>query len=288
MYQIEEFDKQGLHFYRLKDEASYVDICPERGGMVTAFHAADEDVLFMNEATLFDLSKNVRGGIPVLFPIAGQLTDKKYQWNVRSYSMANHGLIRTRSLAVVGTVSDDQRVELILAFHSTAETKKSYPFDFELQLIYKLANGKLTIREKITNLSLDPMPVYPGYHPYFHINDKKVQLKSEATKYLDYNDGQIKSFNGTIDLNGLKESVVLLDGADQRIEAVFNEEKKLVIDQDPAYRYTVLWVEGDAPFVCIEPWTAKTNALNEDQNNLILVEIDKPLELTVSFHLESR
>ncbi|WP_010631889.1 aldose epimerase [Sporolactobacillus vineae] len=288
MYQIEQFDKRNLHFYRLKGNASYVDVCPERGGMVTAFHTADEDVLFMNDATLFDLSKNVRGGIPVLFPIAGQLTDKKYAWHGKTYTMANHGLVRTRALTVAGKTSDAQRAALTLSFSATAETKASYPFDFELLLTYELAGGKLSIHEKISNKSSEQMPVYPGYHPYFNIGSKQVSLKSKATKYLDYNDNKEKPFNGAIDLNGLKESVVLLDGADTQIVAAFNEGKKLVIDQDPKYKYTVLWVQGDAHFVCIEPWTAKTNALNDDPDGLILVDPDEPLNLAVSFHLENR
>lgn len=289
MNQIEEFDKQGLHFYRLRSESAFVDVCPERGGMVTAFHADGEDVLFMNEATLFDLTKNVRGGIPVLFPIAGQLTNKQYQWNGMTYSMANHGLIRTRALAVAEKTADEKHAALTVSFHSSEETRASYPFNFELLLTYELTNGKLSLHEKISDLSPEPMPVYPGYHPYFNIGSKQVSLKSKATHYLDYNDGKTKPFTGTINLDGLKESVVLLDGADQQIVADFNEEKKLVIDQDPKYKYTVLWVEGDAHFVCIEPWTAKTNALNDAQHgDLILVRKDEPLELNVSFHLEKR
>ncbi|TGA95863.1 aldose epimerase [Sporolactobacillus shoreae] len=289
MYTIEKFDQQGLHFFKLKDETSYVDVCPERGGIVTSFHADGEDILYLNEATLFDTTKNVRGGIPVLFPIAGQLTDKSYVWNGTVYEMANHGLARTRPWAVVHQASDESHTELTLSFQSSAETLESYPFQFEVLLTYSLADGKLSIRQKITNLSAEPMPAYPGYHPYFNISDKQVDLKSRATKYLDYNDNQIKPFTGSIDLDGLKESVVLLpDQADTRLEASFSAEKKLIIEQDDTYRYDVLWVEGDAPFVCIEPWTAKTNSLNDTKESLLMVAPERPLELNVSFHLADR
>ncbi|RYL95807.1 aldose epimerase [Sporolactobacillus sp. THM7-4] len=285
MYETEEFNKNGFHFYRMKGGTSYVDVCPERGGMVTAFNADGEDVLFMNEATLFDTSKNVRGGIPVLFPIAGQLTNHTYKWKGTSYQMANHGLARTRPWTVASRHTDENHAELTLSFQSNEETRESYPFDFEVLLTYALAGGKLSIKQRIKNLSPDPMPVYPGYHPYFAIKDKTISLKTEATQYLDYNDGQIKPFSGTIDLNGLKESVVLKNGS---IEADFNSAKKLVIDADQAFRYSVLWVEGDQPFVCIEPWTARTNALNDDPSSLQLVKPDKPLELRVSIALANR
>ncbi|MFT8318816.1 MAG: aldose epimerase [Sporolactobacillus sp.] len=285
MYQIETFDRQGLHFFQLKNESSFVDICPERGGIVTAYHANGEDLLFMNEDTLFDTSKNVRGGIPVLFPIAGQLTDKQYQWKGETYAMANHGLVRTRPLQVVSQESDAGHAALTLSFPSSEETQESYPFVFEMLLTYRLANGKLSIKQEIVNRSDQPMPVYPGYHPYFAIQDKTVQLKTKAAQYLDYNDNQVKPFSGSISMEGLKEAVVFEDGA---VTASFNETKKLVIEADEAYRYTVVWVEGEQPFVCIEPWTAKTNALNDDPDHLLLVQPNQPLVLNVSFHLEKR
>ncbi|WP_100487177.1 aldose epimerase [Sporolactobacillus pectinivorans] len=288
MYQIEEFDRQSLHFLRLKNENTFIDISPERGGIVTAFHSDGEDVLFMNQDTLFDTSKNVRGGIPVLFPIAGQLTDKTYVWKDTVYKMANHGLARTRPWTVSKKVNDEMHAELVLSFQSSEETRMSYPFDFEVFLTYTLLDGKLSIGQKISNLSNDSMPVYPGYHPYFNISNKTVHLKSKATRYLDYNDNQVKPFKGTIDLKGLKESVVLPGGSDGRIEVSFNDTKKLVIEQDEHFRYDVLWVEGDQPFVCVEPWTAKTNALNEDPDSLLYVKPGEPLELSVSFHLENR
>ncbi|MFX3617907.1 MAG: aldose epimerase [Sporolactobacillus sp.] len=285
MYQIETFNKQGLHFFQLKNESSFVDICPERGGIVTAFHTNGEDLLFLNEDTLFDTSKNVRGGIPVLFPIAGQLTDKQYQWHGETYSMANHGLVRTRPLQVVSQESDAEHAAVKLSFRSSEETQKSYPFVFEMLLTYHLANGKLSIKQEITNRSDQPMPVYPGYHPYFAIQDKTVRLTTKAAQYLDYNDNRVKAFSDSIPMKGLKESVVLEDGS---VTALFNETKKLVVEADPAYRYTVLWVEGEQPFVCIEPWTAKTNTLNDAPDSLLLVQPKQPLTLNVSFHLEKR
>ncbi|CAM3211778.1 aldose epimerase [Sporolactobacillus spathodeae] len=285
MTQIEEFDRNDLHFFRLKDESDYVDICPERGGIVTAFHADNEDLLFMNEDTLFDTSKNVRGGIPVLFPIAGQLTDKQYQWNEKSYSMANHGLVRTRPLQVVGNETNERFAELTLSFSSSAETRAAYPFDFEMLLMYRLADGKLSIQQKIFNHSAEAMPVYPGYHPYFAIQNKTLTVATKATEYLDYNDQQIKPLNGAIQMDGLKESVVLADGA---VTTSFNADKNLVVEADDAFRYTVLWVEGDQPFVCVEPWTAKTNTFNEAPDNVLLVQPEQPKTLTVSFHLENR
>jgi len=288
MYQVKEFDQQGLHFFRLTDGISYVDICPERGGMVTAFHTNGEDVLFMNEATLFDTSKNVRGGIPVLFPIAGQLTNKSYEWEGVAYSMDNHGLARTRAWKVADQSADSNHSALKITFHSSEDTRESYPFDFEAMLTYTLSDGELTISQTINNLSSESMPVYPGYHPYFKMTDQQLHLKSKAVSYLDYNDHETKPFNGEINMKGLKESVVLLNSGDPQLVFDFNATKKIVISQDPRYRYTVLWVEGNQPFVCVEPWTALTNTLNEKKDDLLMVTPDEPLELSIAIRLSDR
>ncbi|MCO7176442.1 aldose epimerase [Sporolactobacillus kofuensis] len=288
MYQVKEFDQQGLHFYRLMDETSFVDVCPTRGGMVTAFHVEGEDVLFMNEETLFDTNKNVRGGIPVLFPIAGQLTDKSYSWNGITYPMANHGLVRTRPWRVISNVHDSVHASLKIAFHSSEVTRASYPFTFEVELTYTLHEGILSIDQVVNNRSDQSMPVDPGYHPYFNKKEKTLHLTSKATQYLDYNDQKIKPFTGSIDMTGLKESVVLFDAEETQLAFDFNEDKKVVINQDPLFRYTVLWVEGDQPFVCVEPWTAMTNALNENKEQLLLVKPGEPLNLKMSIQLEKR
>src|SRR5262249_11743764 len=58
---------------RLTDGKGEAWIAPARGGMVTRLSIGGEDVLYLDEASLGDPSKNVRGGIPILFPIGGKV-----------------------------------------------------------------------------------------------------------------------------------------------------------------------------------------------------------------------
>ena len=53
-------------------------LVPERGAIVTALRVGDRDVLYLDRATLEDPTKNVRGGIPVLFPYAGKPVDEVF------------------------------------------------------------------------------------------------------------------------------------------------------------------------------------------------------------------
>lgn len=53
-------------------------VVPARGALVASLQVAGRDVLYLDRATLDDPTKNVRGGIPVLFPFAGKLADELF------------------------------------------------------------------------------------------------------------------------------------------------------------------------------------------------------------------
>ena len=77
-----------LESLRLEDGGAAVTLAPSRGGMVTRFSIGEVPVLFLDESTLRDPSKNVRGGIPVLFPIAGKLPADRYEVDGRTFTQA--------------------------------------------------------------------------------------------------------------------------------------------------------------------------------------------------------
>ena len=51
------------------------EVVPSRGAIVAGLRIGGTEVLYLDRATLDDPAKNVRGGIPVLFPFAGKLAD---------------------------------------------------------------------------------------------------------------------------------------------------------------------------------------------------------------------
>ncbi len=48
---------------------------------------------------------------------------------------------------------------------------KQFPFAHTLQMTYRLADGVLEVKTQIENLSIEPMPVAIGFHPYFQLTD---------------------------------------------------------------------------------------------------------------------
>ncbi|MEK0312464.1 aldose epimerase [Cohnella sp. 56] len=273
--------------YELIDRAtdSKVTISPERGGIVIGCRLHGEELLYLDRATYLDPSANIRGGIPILFPICGQLADGAYEWDGQTYRMRNHGVARTAAWEVVNAYADQGEAALTLALHSSSETLASYPFEFELHFTYRLKDGKLCIEQSYNNLSERDMPVQAGFHPYFALSDKKLHYTSDATKLLDYNDGEIKPFQGTVDLGDLVESVALLDPKTPEISFPSPAGRTVKLGYSDVFGVVVLWSVQGKPFVCVEPWTALNEALNRKEG-LILVPPGDSLDADFTIAVE--
>lgn len=276
------------HIYELIDHAtdSKVSICPQRGGIVIGCRLHGEELLYLDRDTFLDPSANIRGGIPILFPICGQLVGGAYEWEDRTYHMRNHGVARTSAWEVVNTYADGDEAALTLELHSSEKTLASFPFEFELHFTYRLKGGKLYIEQSYNNLSAKDMPVQAGFHPYFALADKKLAYASDATKLLDYNDGEIKPFDGSVDLNGLVESVALLDPKTPEIAFPSPAGRKIKLSYSDTFGVVVLWSVEGKPFVCVEPWTALNEALNRKEG-LILVPPGDSLDADLVIAVEN-
>lgn len=285
MYNVKESFEQDYKIYELIDTEtnSWVKVAPERGGIIYSYGVQGEELLYLNEETFFNKDKNVRGGIPILFPISGQLANGTYEWEGKTYTMSNHGFARNASWEVIGQETDN-RASLSIRITSNEQTKLSYPFDFTVIFTYVLEGGKLTIKQEYNNVGESPMPIYPGFHPYFKTSEKNLAYETDATKYYDYNDDQVKQFTGTIDLTNLKESVVFLDSNDSSIS--FSDpavKKRIKLSYGEQFKYIVLWTESGNEFVCVEPWMAKTDELNRKEE---LVMINGKESLVTEFSIE--
>ncbi|WP_138754914.1 aldose epimerase [Paenibacillus sinopodophylli] len=272
--------------YELTEESSQsrVIVCPERGGIVIGCQLHGLELFYLDKSTFEHPTANIRGGNPILFPICGQLEQQSYTWNGETYPMANHGVARTAVWEVVGTGIDGE-ASITIRLRSNEETLRSYPFEFELQFTYALQNGELHIRQTYRNLSeADTMPFYAGFHPYFAIDSgKQIAYDIDATQYLDYNDNKEKPFNGVIDLEDLVESVTLLDVKKSEISFPVLQGARVRLKYDDIFKYMVLWSVKDRPFVCVEPWMAKTSELNR-QEELVMLDAGEELHanLTIS------
>jgi galactose mutarotase-like enzyme len=278
MFNIREYLDDGLKIYELMDTASnsYMRVVPERGGIITELGINGQEILYLNRETLLDKKANIRGGIPILFPISGQLQNGNYKLNGKTFQMKNHGFARNLAWEVVDT-NTDHELSITIRLKSNDETRKSYPFEFEVIFKYILKADTLLIEQDYKNHSSEEMPIYAGFHPYFKTSQKKFDLETDAEKFLDYNDEQVKGFTGTIDLSNKKESLMLIDPKKNEVEFTLPEIGRVYLEYGREFKYIVCWTEQEKDFVCVEPWMAKTFEFNQ-QEELFYIESGKSLK----------
>ena len=132
MFTIYEEAKQ-YYTYTLadKDANSEIEVVPERGGIITRWRQNGKEILYLDEARYQDPSKTVRGGVPILFPICGNLPNDTFEHQGNAYKLIQHGFGRHLSWKVIEQdVSNCASITLAIA--STPETLAVYPFEFEV------------------------------------------------------------------------------------------------------------------------------------------------------------
>ena len=276
-----------LEALRLEDEeaGSLVSLAPARGGMVTRFSVHGVPVLFLDETTLADPSKSVRGGIPILFPVAGKLPGDRYDVAGRTFTMKQHGFARNLPWTVLDTSTADG-ASVTLGLAATEATRQQYPFDFALRFTYRLRGEVLTVEQRFENLGNAPMPLHPGLHPYFFVGDRTksgVRLDTDATRALDNRTGREVPVTLPIELAEREVDLVPArsppapDGPASSRHArgphrPSDEEQSLL----------VVWTLPGRDFVCVEPWRARPGALANDAAPRIAPGAAESTTLTLS------
>ncbi|AEF18020.1 Aldose 1-epimerase [Thermoanaerobacterium xylanolyticum LX-11] len=271
MYKVEKYmDK--FETYRLYDlkSNSFFEVVPERGGIITRYVWAGQDILYLDKETLYNTEKNIRGGIPILFPICGYLKDEKYTIDGREYNMKQHGIARLYKWDVVKTSADDS-ASITLKFTSSSETREIYPFDFELIFTYILKNGMLTIEQQYVNKSEKNMIFYSGFHPYFYIENKdNASISVDSDACYDAIDKKQLIFDGEIDFKKTEVNLIFEPKSNECSILDKKRSMKVILKYDEVFKYVVVWALHDKEFICVEPWMAKPNSMNtkEDIKNL--------------------
>ena len=261
---------------RLSTSRSAVTIAPSRGAIVTSFRTDDREWLYLDEATFNDPTKNVRGGIPVLFPTPGKLEDDRWRHGDRSGELKQHGFARNFSWEVEGAL-DAARVTL--ALEASAETLQMYPWRFSARVRYTIEAAALEIRFIIANRDTTPMPFALGLHPYFLVNDKALaHVATQATRAFDNIAKRVIPFDGFDFTNGEVDMHLLDHGSSSAVLRAGIDS--ISIECSPEFQRWVIWSVPGKDFICLEPWSAPGNALNTGEG-VIVLQPDEERELWV-------
>ena len=280
--------QQQYKTYILSDETanSQLEVVPERGGIITRWRVQGQDILYLDAERFANPDLSVRGGIPILFPICGNLPENTYTHNGKQYTLKQHGFARDLPWVVTNQVTEE-RVSLTLVLNSSEQTRAVYPFNFQLAFTYKLQGNTLEIRQQYKNLSSTPMPFSTGFHPYFLTVDKTgLEFEIPSQQYQDQITKEIHPFNGTFDLNRDEIDFAFGQLTSQSARVTDNTRKlRLTLDYDDIYSKLVFWTLKGKDFYCLEPWSAPRNSLNTGEN-LTVLEPEASFSTSVRFRAD--
>ncbi len=259
--------------YILTDETanSQLEVVPERGGIITRWRVQGQEILYLDEERFAKPELSVRGGIPILFPICGNLPENTYTLNGKAYSLKQHGLARDLPWRAIASVSEEG-VSLQAVLHSNEQTQAVYPFDFQLTFTYQLKGNDLTIYQHYTNKSSQPMPFSFGFHPYFLVQDKnQLDFEIPSQEYQDHITKGTHFFNGKFDFNRDEIDIAFKQLRAKSATVTDNSRKlKLTLEYDDVFSTLVFWTVKGKDFYCLEPWSAPRNALNTGEHLTVL------------------
>ena len=221
---------------------------------------------------------------PVLFPIVGNLRADRATSAQGEIAFGRHGLARTFEHEVVEALEDSVTYELV----STDETRAQFPFDFRLNMTYRLSDDALEQEFCVTNTGNVTLPFVVGGHPAFNVpapGTEGEEFSDYCLKFArpwTYASPTISTETGLLDF-GNRFSLVdesdtlhlthrLFDVDTLTFEDVPERTVSLVgpsghgmrVDFD-GFDYLGVWsAANDAPFVALEPWRGCATATDED------------------------
>lgn len=212
---------------------------------------------------------------PVLFPIIGNVENKKYTYEGQEYELNGHGFARDYDFTLVE--SKDNYLCYKLLYNE--DTLKRYPFKFELYLSYTLKDNNVTTTYTVKNIDNKDLFFSLGAHPAFNCpitsdtkmedyylefseketiernfvlnglrtGEKELFLNNESIVPLSYE----LFYKYAISLKGLKSNIITMK---------CKKNSRYVAVRFDGFPYMGIWSpENDAPFVCIEPWYGVTS-----------------------------
>jgi len=266
-------------------------LAPARGGLLTRFTVAGVPVLYMDPATLRDPAQSVRGGIPVLFPIAGKLPGGQYTWRGQTYAMKQHGFARNLPWQLLESAAGAEGAQVTLGLESSALTRAQYPFEFALRFVYRLRGGVLSVEQTFENCGPHEMPIQPGLHPYFYVPDARkaeVRLETDATRAYDNVGAREVDLQGPLRFGEREIDMHLLDQAAREVVLERPGMPAVRVGFDADQHVLVVWTLPGRDFVCVEPWSDKFGALADGTARLLSPGERARTTLVISLHASER
>jgi len=215
---------------------------------------------------------------PVLFPIVGTLKDGTYEYQGQTYSLGRHGLAREREFRV----KEQEPWRVVFVLDSDDETKKVYPFDWSLEIEYRLWKRVIHTTYRVINRGTGDLLFSIGAHPAFNLpfaGEGKFEdgfldfeMKEPLERWLLNDKGLLSGETRPLPNAGrslvttrplfAEDAVVMKHLKSSRIALRQRDSNWALSMEFPGFPYFGVWTAPGAPFVCLEPWCGITDSVD--------------------------
>ena len=288
---------------RLEDAKSQmvVSIMPSHGNTAFDIKVKGKNVVQFPFASAAEFkSRGGLSGVPFLAPWANRLDETAFYANGKKYTfnmglgnvrgaIPMHGFLTTAAWEVVEIKADQGSawVTSRLDFYRQPDWMAQFPFAHTIEMTHRLKDGTLEVSVKLNNLSVAPMPVAIGFHPYYQVNDAPrddwtfsvgarihwiaiQNIPTGATEPIEKvipnpKGGSLKGMKlddgfGDLIRDASGKATMWVQGKSERVEVAFG----------PKYQAVVVWFPAGPTqnFICFEPMAGITDAMNLAQKGL--------------------
>ena len=219
---------------------------------------------------------------PILFPIVGKLKDNESIIENSTYNMSQHGFARDMNFDLFDSDKNTVTYKLV----SNSNTKKLYPYSFELLVKYTLLDSSVEIQWTVINTDDKKIYFSIGAHPAFNLNFNNCDSLSDyylEFKHRDnvdkvllngpYSDHTVSVENiKTLNIcnDSFKNDALIYTNIDQ-ISLKSNKCSETIKVNFKNFPLVGIWTpyyketNSTAPFLCIEPWHGLADNINSDK-----------------------
>ena len=228
---------------------------------------------------------------PILFPIVGKVWEGRMLYQGKEYPLSQHGFARDCEFEAINVLDLNRKFNYrfssfnAMAFFlkSNEDTRKIYPFDFELYVVYQLEERSLKVYWVVENKTDGDIYFQIGAHPAF--NYRNFDPEAPMQGYMKFNRmGRLSltrlecgGYAATeradlvVDENGIPITKETFAGDALVFENQLNRVALCDKQGEPYVELSFdapvvgLWSPakaGYAPFMCIEPWYGRCDDSN--------------------------
>src|SRR5574344_1134830 len=219
---------------------------------------------------------------PILFPVVGRLWNDTYRVGDAQYHLPQHGFARDSEFQFVDSLTPTrQKNSLTLQLESNENTHAVYPYDFVLQVNYKLYESTVIAIWSIVNKGPNIMYFQIGAHPAilypnFNVNDlvhahlvwnypresKKMTLLGESGCCLQKY-GKIEPTDAVLPLtdNTFEKGALVKESSLGYLTMLTPDKSPYVSVICSKADVWGIWAPNkpNCPFVCLEPWCGRAD-----------------------------